>query len=274
MDLRQLEVFAGVYELRSFSRTASALRLTQSTVSEHVRLLEEELGTRLFDRLSRETVPTRAGELLYGYAKQMLSLRSEARQALDQFLGQVTGTLLVGASTIPGEYVLPADHRTLPRTAPARVHHAADLGFASDRPGRSGWAGRCGRRGRRPERPWARGEAADAGRADRRRSRRACLGGPSRGHAGRAPDRAPDRPRAGLGVAADAGATPWRRPGAVSSTCSVVAEMGSTSAIKQAVKAGVGVSVMSSRAVEDECRLKLLACVKLQDLRSRATSTW
>ena len=53
MDLRQLEVFAGVYELRSFSRTASALRLTQSTVSEHVRLLEEELGTRLFDRLSR-----------------------------------------------------------------------------------------------------------------------------------------------------------------------------------------------------------------------------
>ena len=108
MDLRQLEVFAGVYELRSFSRTASALRLTQSTVSEHVRLLEDELGTRLFDRLSRETVPTRAGELLYGYARQMLVLRTEARQALDQFLGQVTGTLLVGASTIPGEYVLPA----------------------------------------------------------------------------------------------------------------------------------------------------------------------
>ena len=108
MDLRQLEVFSGVYELRSFSRTASALRLTQSTVSEHVRLLEEELGTRLFDRLSRETVPTRAGELLYGYAKQMLALRAEARQALGEFLGQVTGNLLVGGSTIPGEYVLPA----------------------------------------------------------------------------------------------------------------------------------------------------------------------
>ena len=46
----------------------------------------------------------------------------------------------------------------------------------------------------------------------------------------------------------------------------VVAEMGSTGAIKQAVKAGVGVSVMSSRAVEDECRLNLLACVKLQDV--------
>ena len=108
MDLRQLEVFAGVYDLRSFSRAASALNLTQSTVSEHVRLLEEELGTRLFDRLSRETVPTRAGELLYGYARRMLGLRTEARQALDQFLGQISGPLLVGASTIPGEYVLPA----------------------------------------------------------------------------------------------------------------------------------------------------------------------
>ena len=107
-----------MYELRSFSRTASALRLTQSTVGEHVRLLEEELGTRLFDRLSRETVSTRAGELLYGYARQMLALRTEARQALDQFLGQVTGTLLVGASTIPGEYVLPAVIGPAPPASP------------------------------------------------------------------------------------------------------------------------------------------------------------
>jgi DNA-binding transcriptional LysR family regulator len=46
----------------------------------------------------------------------------------------------------------------------------------------------------------------------------------------------------------------------------VIAEIGSTSAIKQAVKAGVGVSVMSSRAAEDECRHGLLACVKVKDL--------
>ena len=46
----------------------------------------------------------------------------------------------------------------------------------------------------------------------------------------------------------------------------VIAEMGSTSAIKQAVKAGVGMSIMSSRATEDECRHGLLACLKLKDL--------
>src|SRR3546814_5045907 len=49
-------LFAQVVDTRSFSRAAEALRLTQSTVSEHVRLLEDEVGTRLFDRLGRETV--------------------------------------------------------------------------------------------------------------------------------------------------------------------------------------------------------------------------
>src|SRR5262249_29815440 len=104
---RQPEAFAGVAEPRSFSRAADALRLTQSTVSEHVRLLEDEVGTRLFDRLGRETVPTRAGELLYGYAQRLLGLRAEAPQALQQYLGQVTRTLIGGATTIPREYALP-----------------------------------------------------------------------------------------------------------------------------------------------------------------------
>jgi DNA-binding transcriptional LysR family regulator len=107
VDLRQLEAFARVVETCSFSRAAGALRLTQSTVSEHVRLLEEEVGTRLLDRLGRVTMPTRAGELLFGYAQRMLALRAEAVQDLQRLLGQVAGALAVGGSTIPGEYVLP-----------------------------------------------------------------------------------------------------------------------------------------------------------------------
>src|SRR5262249_10380229 len=107
MDFRQLEVFAKVVETRSFSRAAEALRLTQSTVSEHVRLLEEEIGTRPFNRLGRKTVPTRAGARLDGYARRLLAMRTDALQALQQFLGQISGVLTVGASTIPGEYVLP-----------------------------------------------------------------------------------------------------------------------------------------------------------------------
>src|SRR5256886_16648913 len=108
MDLRRLEVFAKVAELASLSRAADALSLTQPTVSEHIRALEDELGVPLLDRLGRGATPTHAGRLLLGYARRMLALQREAQQALDQFQGRMSGELIVGGSTIPGEDVLPA----------------------------------------------------------------------------------------------------------------------------------------------------------------------
>src|SRR5688500_17278958 len=107
MDIRRLEIFAKVAELGSFSRAAEALFLTQPTISEHIRALEDELGVQLLDRLGRGTAPTRAGQLLLGYARRMLALGRDARQAVDQFQGRLTGDLVVGGRTIPGEYVLP-----------------------------------------------------------------------------------------------------------------------------------------------------------------------
>ncbi len=108
MDLRQLEVLCKIVELKSFSRAAEAIFLTQPTVSGHIKTLEEEVGTRLLDRLDKEVVPTRAGLILYRYARKILELRHEARQALDQFLGSLQGELVIGGSTMPGEYILPA----------------------------------------------------------------------------------------------------------------------------------------------------------------------
>ncbi len=108
MDLRQLEVLCKIVELKSFSRAAEAIFLTQPTVSGHIKSLEEEVGTRLLDRLDKEVVPTRAGLILYRYARKILELRHEARQALDQFLGSLQGELVIGGSTMPGEYLLPS----------------------------------------------------------------------------------------------------------------------------------------------------------------------
>lgn len=108
MDFRQLEVFAKVVEIRSFSRAAEALRLTQSTVSEHVRLLEEEIGARLCDRLGRETLPTRAGELLHGYAQRMLALRTEAIRPRSTTAGT---RIALGASAKRGAFSLPVPER-------------------------------------------------------------------------------------------------------------------------------------------------------------------
>ena len=108
MDIHALEVFCRIMELRSFSRAAEAVSMTQPTVSGHIKTLEEEAGARLFDRLGKEVRPTKAGEILYRYATEILRLRAAALQALDEHKGRLRGSLLIGGSTIPGEYILPA----------------------------------------------------------------------------------------------------------------------------------------------------------------------
>jgi DNA-binding transcriptional LysR family regulator len=107
MDLWQLKVFTSVVEKRSFSKAAEAIHLSQPTVSSHIKELEEHFGCRLMDRLGRETVPTKAGEILFSYAKKLLLLRDEAESAISDFQGKIRGHLVVGGSTIPSGYILP-----------------------------------------------------------------------------------------------------------------------------------------------------------------------
>lgn len=107
MDIRRLEVFIKVVELSSFTKAAQALNLSQPTVSEHIRCLEEALNEQLVDRAGREVRPTPAGKVFSQYAERILRTYFEAIQALEQFNGKMSGSLLVGASSVPGAYVLP-----------------------------------------------------------------------------------------------------------------------------------------------------------------------
>lgn len=107
MDMRRLEVFCKVVELKSFTEAAKALSLSQPTVSEHIRILEEVLSERLLDRLGREVLATPAGRVFYRYARSIVQMRDEAVQALEQFRGTLAGKLVLGGSTIPGTYLLP-----------------------------------------------------------------------------------------------------------------------------------------------------------------------
>lgn len=266
MDLRQLAVFARVVETRSFSRAAEALHLTQSTVSEHIRLLEDELGTRLFDRLGRQTLPTKAGELLYGYARRILQLADEARQALGQFLGQMTGELAVGGSSIPGEYVLPAligrfrekfpqisvsltiqdtqrildlllEGRVEVGVVGARLPHRA-IEYTELMPDELVVVVPAGH-------PWFGKKVVGLEDLQREPLIVREKGSGSRHALERA----------------------LREAGVELEAMRLVGEIGSTQAIKQAVKAGVGLSIISKRAVEEECRHGLLWCVKIRDLK-------
>jgi DNA-binding transcriptional LysR family regulator len=107
VDIRRLEIFCRVVELKSFTRAADAVLLSQPTVSEHVRLLEDALGEKLLDRLGRQVLPTPAGLILYRYARRIIQLRDEAVQAMADYRGKPAGRLIIGASTIPGAYILP-----------------------------------------------------------------------------------------------------------------------------------------------------------------------
>jgi DNA-binding transcriptional LysR family regulator len=107
MDLWQLNIFCKVIELRSFSKAGETVHLSQPTISSHIKDLENHFGCRLIDRLTREAVPTKAGELLYEYACKLIALRDETETALSQFQGKIKGHLVVGGSTIPGGYILP-----------------------------------------------------------------------------------------------------------------------------------------------------------------------
>lgn len=107
IELRNLEIFCRVVELRSFSRAAEEVFLTQPTVSGRIAALERQVGTALLDRLGREVVPTQAGMILYRHAQQLLAHQKAATQELSEFLGTLRGSLLLGGSTIPGEYILP-----------------------------------------------------------------------------------------------------------------------------------------------------------------------
>ena len=107
MELRQLEAFTYVAETGSFSRAAELLHVSQPTVSAHVTALEQELGLTLIARTTREVSPTEAGRILLEYAGQMLTLRRQAGEEMRRFATELSGTVTVAASTVPGRYFLP-----------------------------------------------------------------------------------------------------------------------------------------------------------------------
>ena len=107
IDFRHLETFSRVAELRSFSKAANDLFLTQPTVSGHILSLEQSLSLRLFDRTGKGIRLTKAGEVFLKYASKILSFRKDLLNALSEFSQGIRGELSLGASTIPGEYLLP-----------------------------------------------------------------------------------------------------------------------------------------------------------------------
>jgi DNA-binding transcriptional LysR family regulator len=266
MTFRQLEAFLAVARERSFGGAARRIHLSQPTLSEHIHELERELGKPLFVRRPRTVMLTEAGRVFEVHAARVMAAADDARSAVAELEALSRGSLLVGASTTPGIYVLPrilaVFQRRYPgidlalRIANSRVIEERvradelDLGVVGGHvlgPGE-----RCVAAGLLDElvliatarHRWGRGAPVsrrvlsterllvrEAGSATRQVTERALQ---------------------------LAGITPAR-----------TMELDHTEAIKQCVMAGLGVAFVSVHAVRDEVRARRLVVVPVRGLRIR-----
>ena len=104
---RRLQVFHAVAELKSFTRAGRRLHMTQPAVTSQIRQIEEHFNTRLFDREHTRIELTAAGRQVEKYAKRILALYSEMNGSLRELTDDMAGTLLLGASMTIAEYDLP-----------------------------------------------------------------------------------------------------------------------------------------------------------------------
>lgn len=108
MDFRQLESFLMIAKLKSFSKAAKELYITQPTISNHIKALEEEVGISLFTRSSWETQLTKEGELFLPYAEEILTKKNIMISEVTDAVKKMMGVLSIHTSTIPEIYLLPA----------------------------------------------------------------------------------------------------------------------------------------------------------------------
>lgn len=119
MELRQLQSLMAVVEYRSFSKAAEKLYISQPTISTHIRLLEEELNSRLIVRTTKSIEITPHGRQLYECACQMFALKDNLIQRWAQENQKI---IRLGASTIPADYILP-------EILPSFRRHRPDIKF-------------------------------------------------------------------------------------------------------------------------------------------------
>lgn len=107
MDFKQIEAFISVAKLKSFSKAANHIFLSQPTISSHVSSLERELNIQLFDRTSKEVNLTPAGASFFNYAIDIINTRNHAINSIANFNKKISGKLNLSCSTTPCNTIVP-----------------------------------------------------------------------------------------------------------------------------------------------------------------------
>ena len=107
MDLLKIQAFLYAAETLSFSEAAKQMHLSQSTISHHIKVLENEFGVTLFDRSGQGIHLTEAGRLLIPWARRLLRDSFEIQEMMSSIQDKIVGHLRIACSTTSGKYILP-----------------------------------------------------------------------------------------------------------------------------------------------------------------------
>jgi DNA-binding transcriptional LysR family regulator len=274
LTMAQLRTFQAVARLRSFSRAALELNLTQPAVSAQIATLERTLGARFFDRLGRRVALTPSGEALLAATDEILARVDSLTQELRDLAGAQTGMLRIGASQVVGVYILPGLLAAFRRDHPGvelavRVEPARRIGeMVADGELDVGLVGE--------------GALGDDPRLERRPVRRdELLVIVPRGHV---LAELPSVPAASLArlpfllprLDSASSRSLIEQLSAEGIRLESVLELGNVGAVKRAVEAGLGISVVSRFAVQrelDDGRLRAVRVAGL-DLERRIALCW
>lgn len=266
VSLHQLEIFCAVIETGAFGRAAQRLMIGQPSVSIQVQRLEKTLGLELFIRRGRSTKPTEAAQVVYAAAQRLLLARGDLSRAVEELKAGVSGSLCIGASTTIGDYLLPDLLGDWRRSYPnveltARVSNsrevvkwiaedAVDIGFL--------------------------GESADLPEIEARQwleDRVVVIAPPSSRLA--TGTHSPEELRSESFIFRERGSATR----AIAEACLVAAgitprvfmTLGSNEAVKRAVAAGLGISMLSSEAIGLELRTGQLVVARVSGMDCRRT---
>ena len=265
ITIQQLEILIALVESGSFTRASGKLFLSQPSLSKQIQNLETAVGTKLLKRGSAGISLTPEGQILYDYARRIVRLREDAKERIGRLKEQESGHIYVCASTIPASYILPRLLGLLKQTYPETQVHIqthdsektlqiildgqAELGFIGKEPTNKKLV---------TERLW---------------KDRLILAVPV------------NHPLAKQGTTTvkELTSIPFviREHGSATrdiveenlqrhlninlSHFNVVCEMGSSEAVKEAIMAGMGVSILSIFAIERELSQGLLTTVNISD---------
>ncbi|HOP34720.1 MAG TPA: selenium metabolism-associated LysR family transcriptional regulator [Syntrophales bacterium] len=265
VTLQQLEGLLLLVENRSFSKAAEKMFMTQPSLTKHIRNLEEEAGSKVVDRKSRLLSPTTEGKILYDCARRIFRLLEDAGERLERERASLSGDIRVSASTIPATYILPAVLRDfLEKEDAIRVHvemndSGKTIGMVLDEEVELGLVGMPANHRKLREEPLWKDALAIVVSRDHPLSKRKTV---TLEELAREPFISREQ---GSATRALFEACLTERGEKKLSRFNVVCELGSSEAVKEAVLAGVGFSVLSIHAVRRELKDGTLHRVPLRD---------